>query len=162
MRLLVLCFLLSDVLVLAQSKLSLENFAWLEGKWSGTKEGRLNEEWFSAPEGGSISVMFRMTMPDKTMIVQVGTITEDEGSIVLRTRSFGPRMQPYGAEPLELKLTSFEGQTAEFTNPKHTKPKRTLFIRESPNVLRVRSEIIHDDGKEEVHELSMSRSDPRR
>jgi hypothetical protein len=156
-RLLVFCFLLSDAILFAQPKLTLDSFAWLEGTWSGTKEGRLNEEWFSAPKGGSISVMFRMTTPDKTMIVQVGTITEDQDGIVLRTRSFGPQLQQFGEEAFELRLAAFKEGKAEFTNPKHTRPKRTFLIRESPDVLRVRSEIIHNDGKEEVHELSMNR-----
>ena len=104
MRLVVICFVLFQVMVIAQPKPSLNNFAWLEGRWSGAKEGRLNEEWFSAAKGGSISVMFRMTSQDKTMIVQLGTITEDQEGIVLRTRSFGPRLQPYGEDPLELEI----------------------------------------------------------
>jgi hypothetical protein len=157
MRLVVICFLLFQVMVIAQPKPSLSNFAWLEGRWSGTKEGRLNEEWFSAAKGGSISVMFRMTTQDKTMIIQLGTITEDQDGIMLRTRSFGPGLQPYGEDSLELRLLILTGQTAEFINPKNSKPKRTSFIRDAPDVLRVRSEIIHDDGKEEVHELSMNR-----
>jgi hypothetical protein len=157
MRLVVVCFVLFQVMVIAQPKPSLNNFAWLEGRWSGAKEGRLNEEWFSAAEGGSISVMFRMTSQDKTMILQLGTITEDQDGIVLRTRSFGPRLQPYGEDPLELRLLALTGQTAEFINSKNTKPKRTLFIRDAPDILRVRSEIVQDDGKEEVHELSMNR-----
>ena len=83
------------------------------------------------------------------MIVQLGTITEDQEGIVLRTRSFGPRLQPYGENPFELRLLALRGQTAEFINPKNTKPKRALFIRDAPDVLRVRSEIIQDEGKEE-------------
>jgi hypothetical protein len=157
MRLVVICLVLLDATITAQTKPSLNDFGCLEGRWSGNKEGRVNEEWFSAAKGGSISVMFRMTSGDKTMIVQLGTITEDQQGIVLRTRSFGPRLQPYGEDPLELRLLALTGQTAEFINPKNTKSKRTLFIRDAPDILRVRSEIVQDGGKEEVQELSMNR-----
>jgi hypothetical protein len=94
MRLVVICLVLLDATITAQTKPSLNDFGCLEGRWSGNKEGRVNEEWFSAAKGGSISVMFRMTSQDKTMIVQLGTITEDQQGIVVRTRSFGPRLQP--------------------------------------------------------------------
>ncbi len=83
------------------------------------------------------------------MIVQLGTITEDQHGIVLRTRSFGPLLQRYGENPFDLRLLALRGQTAEFINAKNTTPKRALFICDAPDVVRVRSEIIHDEGKEE-------------
>lgn len=141
----------------AQKPPALADLAWLEGKWSGLWEGRLCEEWFSAPTAGTLAVSFRMTAKDKTVLLQFGTITEQNGGIVLLMRSFGPQMQPYD-EMLVLKLANADAKTLEFTNPTHTKPKRTLYIREAPDTLRVRSEILHDNGKEEVHGFTMQRA----
>lgn len=73
------------------------------------------------------------------------------------SRSFGPLPQPYGSEALLLKLTSFDGKTAGFTNPPNSRPKRTPLVRESPDLPRIRSEIVHEGGKEEVHEFVMKR-----
>lgn len=72
-------------------------------------------------------------------------------------RSFGPQMQPYG-EMLLLKLATADTKTLEFANPTHTKPKRTLYIREAPDILRVRSWTLHENGKEEIHGFTMQRS----
>ena len=141
----------------AQKQPVLAKLGWLEGKWSGLWEGRLCEEWFSAPTAGTIAVSFRMTAKDKTVLLQFGSISEQDGSIVLLMRSFGPQMQPYG-EMLLLKLGNADAKTLEFTNPTHTKPKRTLYIREAADTLRVRSEILHDNGKEEVHGFTMQRA----
>jgi hypothetical protein len=159
MRILGLALLLLAPLA-AQTKPTLQDLSWLEGRWAGANGDGVNEEWFSAPKNGTIAVMFRMTSKDKTLIQIFGSISEEKGEIVLLQRSFGPLMEPYDTETLRLVLKSYDGTTAEFVNPKHTKPKRTLMIREGSDGLAVRSEIVWDNGKEEVHALSMKRVQP--
>lgn len=142
--------------LVAAEKPGLSDLKWLEGRWSGSQGARVNEEFFTGAAGGSLAFLFRMTEGQKTLIVESGTITAKDGDVWLRMRPFGPEMQAYG-ELLELRLASWDGTTAEFVNPKHTKPKRTLLKRAGSDGLDVRSEIVWDSGKEEVHEISMKR-----
>lgn len=81
-----------------------------------------------------------MTSKYKTLLLEFGAIAEQNAAIMLVTRSFGPQLQPYGYSALLLDFASFDNKTSEFSNPSNFKPKRTLFVRDSPNSFRIRVE----------------------
>lgn len=86
---------------------ALADCAFLAGAWKGSiGEDRAEEHW-SAPDGASILGMFRWINADGTpSMFEVLTITEEEGSVLLRLRHFDAKLQPWASEtvPTTLKL----------------------------------------------------------
>ncbi len=134
----------------------LADFAWLTGRWGGAFNGLPLEESWNAPAAGLMSVSMQLHDGKRPLMLQIGSLIETPQGVTFRFRHFTPDLTPMEGAPAMLDLVKLEPGRADFENPVHGRPKRTSFIRDTADVLRVRSEIINGD-KVEVHEAVVRR-----
>jgi hypothetical protein len=66
------------------------DMAWLAGRWTGTGLGGEVEEIWSPPQAGAMMGMFRLLREGATVFCELMTLVEENGSLVLRVKHFGP------------------------------------------------------------------------
>ena len=64
--------------------------AWLAGEWVGEGLGGTLDESWTAPQGGVMLGMFRLLRDGKPVFYELLTLSEHEGSVVLRLKHFNP------------------------------------------------------------------------
>lgn len=142
---------------------SLADFAWLEGKWTGTFPNatlRAEQEWWPA-KGGLMMGMFRLMDGEKLLILEFFTLRELPEGIELRLRHFDAALTPLEkGDPIILQLVSLAPGDALFENRVHTRPKNSRILRTGPDSFTGRSEIIGDDGAVRAIEVQWTR-EPR-
>lgn len=69
---------------------SIIDVAWIEGAWRGKGLGGIVEEIWTAPAGGAMMGMFRLTTGDSVRFYEIMTLEEESGSVVLRIKHFNP------------------------------------------------------------------------
>lgn len=69
-------------------KASISDMEWLAGTWSGDGLGGFSEEIWSQPKGGIMMGMYRMTKADKPVFYELLTLSESEGTLLLRLKHF--------------------------------------------------------------------------
>ncbi|WP_084397448.1 DUF6265 family protein [Henriciella aquimarina] len=75
----------------APAAATIEDLAWLEGRWTGGGLGGVSEEIMSAPSGGQIMGMFRQSKADGTLqFYEFYHFAEEDGSVILRIKHFHP------------------------------------------------------------------------
>jgi hypothetical protein len=62
--------------------------AWLAGHWTGEALGGVSEEIWSPARGGVMLGMYRLLKNDAPVFYELLTISEREGSLVLRLKHF--------------------------------------------------------------------------
>lgn len=67
--------------------------AWLEGHWKAEALGGIADEYWSQPAGNAMMGMFRLLRNDRTQFYEMLTITEEEGSLLLRIKHFHPDLK---------------------------------------------------------------------
>jgi hypothetical protein len=124
---------------------TLADFAWLEGKWEAQAgEGRRAEETYSNPAGGVIVSMFRMTQGERTLVLELTTITPGKDGLELRIRHFDTALTPWEKQdPIVMRLTKWDGKQAVFENFVHTRPKFNTITRTSPDTMDVQVVIVN-------------------
>jgi len=139
---------------------SLADFAWLEGKWTGTFPNaalRAEQEWWPA-KGGLMMGMFRLMDGEKLLILEFFTLREVPEGIDLRLRHFDAALTPLEkGDPIILHLVSLAPGDALFENRVHTRPKTSRITRTDPDSFTGRSEIIGDSGATSVIEVQWTR-----
>jgi len=142
---------------------SLADFAWLEGKWTGTFPNpalRAEQEWWPA-KGGVMMGMFRLTDGEKLLILEFFTLREVPEGIELRLRHFDAALTPLEkGDPIILQLVSLEPGDALFENRVHARPKTSRITRTGADSFTGRSEIIGDGGATSAIEVQWTR-EPR-
>lgn len=143
----------------AEKKSKLADFAWLSGHWTAElPEGHVDQYWASPGPDGYFG-MFRLTTPEKTLVLEFFTLHETPTGIEMRVRHFDMDMTAREKEqPIILRLKSFSKDTAVFENPFNNEPKRSTLKRLGPDSFRAKSEIVHADKKTEVIELTLTRA----
>lgn len=100
----------------------LEDVAWISGCWRGEAMGGQTEEIWARPSGGSMMGSFKLMEKGEVMFYELCTITEVEGSLLLRIKHFtgtlvGWEEKDKSVEFPLVKVTSdrvyFEGLTFE-------------------------------------------------
>ena len=154
----VVFFLMSTALS-ADKKSKLGDFAWLSGHWTAElPEGHVDQYWASPGPDGYFG-MFRLTTPEKTLVLEFFTLHETPAGIEMRVRHFDMDMTALEKDkPIILRLKSLSKDTAVFENPFNNEPKRSTLKRLGPDSFRAKSEIIHADKKAEVIELTLTRA----
>jgi uncharacterized protein YijF (DUF1287 family) len=66
----------------------IEDIAWIAGAWRCSALGGTAEETWSAPAGGSMMGMFRLYGEDGVSFYELMTISEQDGTLVLRLKHF--------------------------------------------------------------------------
>jgi hypothetical protein len=69
---------------------TIADMAWLAGHWTGPAFGGLSEEIWSAPRDGVMMGMFRLVRDGKPVFYELLTISEHQGSLLLRLKHFNP------------------------------------------------------------------------
>jgi len=69
---------------------TLADMAWLAGRWLGPALGGEAEEIWSPPKAGSMMGMYRLVRDGKLVFYELQTLSEEEGSLILRLKHFNP------------------------------------------------------------------------
>jgi len=69
-------------------KATIEDVAWIAGHWRGEAFGGITEEIWSPPIGNAMVASFRLVVDDKVSFYEIETITEENGSLILRLKHF--------------------------------------------------------------------------
>src|SRR5690606_24999986 len=72
----------------AGGKAGIEEMRWLAGTWRGSGLGGVAEETWSEPSGGVMMGSFRMLKGDEPVFYEFITLSESNGSIVMRVKHF--------------------------------------------------------------------------
>lgn len=134
----------------AIGRAALARLAFMEGTWHGEIEGARSEEIWSAPRGGGLVGVGRITDGDRTLFFEFLRVEARGDEIVLVA-------QPRGGDPVEFRLVEQHDGDALFTNPAHDFPKRIRYTRDGANGLRARAE---GDAPEDTEELHWRRAEP--
>lgn len=94
---------------------------WLAGCWQGERPGRLTEEQWMAPAGGSMVGMSRTVVEDRTVAHEYLRIESVAGQLRLIAAPSGQAQAEFGL--LELGETS-----VAFSNPEHDFPQVIRYI----------------------------------
>lgn len=100
----------------AEASHQLASLSWMEGVWV-REQGKdlLEESWF-APQGDSMVGMFRWIKDGKLWMVEMMTITIDDGELVFRLRHFDRKQTPWEEKysPMTCKLKSIADRKVAF------------------------------------------------
>lgn len=95
---------------------TLEDVAWITGRWQGDAFGGLAEEIWSEPLGGSMMFVFRLVKDGQVSFYEMGHIQEVEGSIVLQLKHFDKSLRGWEEknETVDFRLVKIEKNKAYF------------------------------------------------
>lgn len=68
---------------------SVEDVAWLTGRWVGEGLGATAEEAWLPPAGGAMAGVFRVVRDGRVEFYEILTLAEESGSLVLTLKHFG-------------------------------------------------------------------------
>ena len=155
--------LLSSTLMLGQKsggKPTLADFDWLAGHWAADIPAGHIDQYWAKPEADGSFGMSRLSTPEKTLVIEFFTLRETPQGIEMRVRHFTMDLSPVEkGDSILLRLKSLSKGTAVFENPVNTEPKRSTMKRLTTDSFHVKTEIIHQDKKTEVVELTLKRAD---
>lgn len=69
---------------------SIDDLSWLTGRWVGRGLGATVEEVWLPARGGAMVGVFRLVREDSVQFYELVTLVEEEGSLSLRLKHFGP------------------------------------------------------------------------
>jgi len=69
---------------------SIDDLSWLTGRWIGRGLGASVEEVWLPARGGAMVGVFRLVREDSVQFYELVTLVEEEGSLSLRLKHFGP------------------------------------------------------------------------
>jgi hypothetical protein len=128
-------------------KSTLSDFAWLEGKWSGSWGPRIAEQIWTPPRAGQMLGLFRAVENNNTLVIELFSLSETPHGVELRFRHFTPALVPWEqAGATTMKLTSLDTKAAIFENDAGGQPKRDVFTRIDPDTYIFKSDIAPDTG----------------
>jgi len=89
----------------------LSGLAWLVGQWSGEGLGGQIDEIWTAPQGGAMLGMFRLTSAGAPRFYELMTMVEERGSVRLRLKHFNPDLTGWEekGEAVEFPLVAVAG-----------------------------------------------------
>ncbi len=74
-------------------KATIGEVAWIAGHWQGEAFGGITEEIWSPPMGNGMVASFRLVVENKTSFYEIETITEENETLILRLKHFGPDLK---------------------------------------------------------------------
>ncbi len=111
---------------------SVDDLAWMSGRWIREDKGQFLEETWTEPEGDALVGMFRWARQGKFWLYELMSIEEENGSLVFRLRHFNRGLEPWASEasgPLTYPLASLEENKVVFENPERDSPRRFVYER---------------------------------
>ncbi len=139
-------------------KSTLSDFAWLEGKWSGSWGPRIAEQIWTPPSAGQMLGLFRAVENNNTLVIELFSLSETPHGVELRFRHFTPALVPWEQSGVTtMKLTGLDTKAAVFENDAGGQPKRDVFTRIDPDTYIFKSDIAPDTGAGYVTEIRYHR-----
>ncbi len=136
----VLSFAVSHVLVAQSSTVSIDDFAFLKGYWSGTGFGGHSEEVWMPPVDGRMFGVFKQSDSNELVFTEFMEIVESDGRFVLRLKHFNPDFSGWEEmnDHVTFKLSSVGHNKAVFGG--------LSYEIVAPNALQVKLNMRNDDG----------------
>ena len=117
----------------AETAASLADLGWLSGTWKMEAHGKLIEEHWTTPAGGSMLGVSRTIKSGKMVEFEFLRIEQrDDGLFYIA--------QPQGMPPTEFRLISSNSSEWVFANPQHDFPQRIRYRRNPDGSLTARVE----------------------
>lgn len=135
------------------AKPALASLAWLTGSWSLERNGRVIEEQWLAPAGGTMLEMGRTVANGKTVDYEFVVVHEEANGDIFYTAK--PKGQPEGS----FKLVRATATEVVFENPEHDFPQRVLYTLKPDGTLLAAIEGTKD-GKTRRVEFPYHRAQP--
>lgn len=111
----------------------LDRLSWLEGLWTGSKDGVETEELWMPAKGGALLAIHRDVKDGRTVSFEFLRIaTTDEGTFF-----FG---SPQSAPPTPFRLVAMDNKRVIFENKAHDFPQRILYWLDAKGALHARVE----------------------
>ncbi len=137
----------------ATAAASLADVRFMAGHWRNDENGNLSEEIWTAPGGDSMQGMWRYVAAGKVRLFEALTLTEEQGTVVMRLRHFDPAMAAREEKPFALRLVSHTPGRAVFEGPGIDGLLRIIYERDGEGL----TSIVERGGKRE--EFKFKRSD---
>lgn len=152
LRVILLCLLLSQALVLAEEKaFSINDLAWLKGCWSLNRNGRETTEHWLKPAGGTMLGISRTIADGKTVEFEFTRIQQETSGEILFIA------KPSGQPEAIFKLIKGNAHEVIFENPQHDFPQRVIYRLQGEGSLLGRIEGV-SKGKEKSVDFPMTRA----
>lgn len=105
-------------------KADLTMLTWLAGHWRGQALGGDVEEVWAPPLAGSMMGAFKLVVDGKVKFYELETITEENGTLILRLKHFGPLLKGWEEkeESVDFPLVAFDKTTVFFDGLTLKKP----------------------------------------
>src|SRR5579864_4286961 len=133
---------------------TLADFAWLAGEWHGTWGPRVAVEAWTPPHAGVMLGSFQLSENGKTLVLEIFTLTENNGALKLYIRHFTPSLAAWEKQdPIALDLQSADATTAIFENPADGEPKTATFTRLDADTYASRFELTSEKGDPQITRL---------
>ena len=110
-----------------------EHLAWLEGRWSGEKDGVLVEEYWTNPEGGALLGLHRDVKDGRLASWEFLRIDSTNAGVFYFA-------SPRSAPPTPFKLVERGDQRVVFESKQHDFPQRILYWLDAQGLLHARIE----------------------
>ncbi len=142
----------------ATSKPTLAQLSWLAGRWQGAWGPRVAQQVWTAPRAGLMMGTFQLAENNKTLVLEVFTVTDGVDGIKFSLRHFTPSLVAWEKSgPTVLNLASADTKSIVFENPVDGQPKRATLTRVDADTYISRSEVVPDKGDPQVTEITYHR-----
>ena len=133
---------------------TLADFAWLAGEWHGTWGPRLALEAWTPPRAGTMLGSFQLSENGKTLVVELLTLTDEDGMLKLHIRHFTPSLLAWEKQDaVALNLQSANPTTAIFENHADGEPKTATFTRLGADSYVSRFELTLEKGDAHITQI---------
>jgi len=132
----------------------ISDITWIAGHWRGEALGGIVDEIWYPPAGGQMMGVFRLTSDQNVQFYEIFTVSEEEGSLILKLKHFNADLTGWEEKDeivkfplvkLGDKIAYFDGLTMEKIDDNHL----TVYV------------IFHQkDGKQNVGAFSYTKVDP--
>jgi Domain of unknown function (DUF6265) len=106
----------------------IEDLRFMSGAWKCEIWGGTFEEYWTPPAGGAMQGSGRHLSGGKTSFMEFMSVEETKDGIVMFMMLGAPSKGD--KKPVPFKLTSFDGTTALFENPKNDFPAKIAYVKE--------------------------------
>jgi len=133
---------------------TLQDFAWLAGRWRIEQADRLVDEQWMAPAGGLMMGMARTVQSGKVREYEFTLLRQEPNGDIFYVAS------PSKQTETSFKLTSLRNGEAVFENPEHDVPKKVIYAQQPDGSLLASIEGPGRDGKPRRVEYPFKRVTP--
>lgn len=110
-------------------KAQLQSLSWMTGTWVRNEGGDYLEESWSSPEGDCMIGVFRWIKGGKLWMMELMTISIDDGQLAFRLRHFDKKQTPWEPKdaPFYYPLLKVGKEEVVFENPERDSPRQFVF-----------------------------------